>query len=122
MHRIEDILPRGTEVHTTNGISIGSAVFCTAHGRESLYFTMGRPFPLKIARLHEGFGPPSNTWFLESIKEKSILIDSAICAERTMMTDRPTDRPRATLSVTTGRTYVRSTAMRLKNNGNDHKK
>ena len=69
MHRILDILPRGTEVHTTNGISIGSGVFCTAHGSESVYFTMGRPFPLKIAHLHAGFGPPSNTWFLESISQ-----------------------------------------------------
>jgi len=35
--------------------------FCTALGRDSLYFTMGRPFPLKIA-LHMGdLDPPSNT-------------------------------------------------------------
>jgi len=41
-----------------------------------------------------------------------------------MMTDRPTYRQtdHATLSVTTGRTYVRGTAMRLKNNGNNHEK
>jgi len=30
--------------------------FCTAHGRESRYFTMGRPFPLKIAPLYGEFG------------------------------------------------------------------
>jgi len=36
---------------------------CTAHNRESLYFTTGtgRPFPLKIAPSYEGSGPPSNT-------------------------------------------------------------
>jgi len=33
-------------VHTPNGISItGLSRFCTAHGRRSPYFTMGRPFP-----------------------------------------------------------------------------
>jgi len=31
--------------------------FCTTHGRESLYFTMGCPFPLKIAPTHGGSGP-----------------------------------------------------------------
>ena len=36
--------------------------FCTAHGRKSLCFTMGAPFP-KIAPYHGGSGPPSNTWF-----------------------------------------------------------
>ena len=30
--------------------------FCTAYGRNSLYFTMGAPFP-KIARSHRGYGP-----------------------------------------------------------------
>jgi len=38
--------------------------FCTAHGRASLYFTMGRPFPLQIAFLYGESGTPSNTWFL----------------------------------------------------------
>jgi len=44
--------------------------FWTAHGRESLYFTMGRPFsssklPLCMARS----GLPSNRWFLESTRD-----------------------------------------------------
>jgi len=30
----------------------------------SLYFTMGCPFPLKIAHSHGGMWTPSNTWFL----------------------------------------------------------
>jgi len=29
---------------------------CTAHGRRFLYFTMGRPFPLRIAPFHEESG------------------------------------------------------------------
>jgi len=33
-----------TGVHIPNSIWIGSAVFCTAHDRESLYFTIGHPF------------------------------------------------------------------------------
>jgi len=31
--------------------------FCTAHGRQSLYFTMGCPFPLKIAPLRGDLNP-----------------------------------------------------------------
>ena len=39
--------------------------FCTAHGRRSLYFTMGHPFSPQ--NCHHGWDistPPSNTWFL----------------------------------------------------------
>jgi len=39
---------------TTSGLV---QLFCTAHGRLSLYFTMGYPFPLKIAPSHGGSGP-----------------------------------------------------------------
>ena len=39
--------------------------FCIAHGKESLYFTMGRHFPLKNCSFTwENLDPPSNTWFL----------------------------------------------------------
>ena len=38
--------------------------FCTAHSRNSLYFTISCPFPLTIDPLHGGSGFPSNTWFL----------------------------------------------------------
>ena len=34
-----------TRLHSPNGILIGSAVFSTAHDRQSLYFTMYHPFP-----------------------------------------------------------------------------
>jgi len=38
--------------------------FSTAHGRELLYFTMGRSFsPLKIAPSNGGSLPPCNIWF-----------------------------------------------------------
>ena len=39
--------------------------FCTAHGRESLYFIQRPPLPLKFAISHGGSEPPSNTWFLK---------------------------------------------------------
>ena len=44
-----------------NDKSIGSAVFRTDDRRVSLYFTTGRPFPLKIAPSHGGSGPSFNT-------------------------------------------------------------
>jgi len=50
-------------VHIPNGISIVSAVFCTAHGKVSLYCATGHPFPLKIVPLHTGIWTPSNTCF-----------------------------------------------------------
>jgi len=51
--------------------------FCTAHGRQFLYFTMDRPFPLKIVPFTWGSGPHLTQvgsrhqaywprWFLES--------------------------------------------------------
>jgi len=47
-----------------NGISTGSAVFCTAHGRRALYFTMGRPFPPQNCPCTWGIWTSSNTCFL----------------------------------------------------------
>jgi len=39
--------------------------FCTAHGRRSLYFIMGRPIsPSKLPLRMGASEPPSNTWFL----------------------------------------------------------
>jgi len=54
---------RSTPLSIPNGISIGSAVFCTVHGRWSLYFITSRPFPLIIAPLHGISGPPYDAWF-----------------------------------------------------------
>jgi len=100
--------------HNTNGISIGSIDFCTANRRVSIYFTMGRPFPpLKLAHSRGGYGPRSNIWFhgpTRLYNPNGISIGSADFAGLTSVTDRPTDH--ATWSVTIGRIYVRSTAMR----------
>jgi len=38
---------------TSQRTSWSVLVFCTAHSRMSLYFTMGRPFPLQVAILHD---------------------------------------------------------------------
>jgi len=67
--------------------------FCTAHGRKSLYFTMGASSH-QIAHTHGGSGPLSNTWFLEPIRSHNpneISIGSAAFAGLTSVTDRPTD-------------------------------
>jgi len=56
-------------------------------------FTMGRPFPLKIAPSHGGSGPPSNTWFLGPTRvhnPNGISIGSAVFAGLTSVTDRQT--------------------------------
>jgi len=77
--------------------------FCTDDRRVSLYFTMGRPSPLKIVRFHGRPGPPSNTWFLgptRVLDPNGISIGAAVFAWLTSVTDRQ--------SVTTGRFYVRS--------------
>jgi len=75
----------------------------------------GPPLPLKIAPSHLGYGPPSNTWFIKSIRvldPNGISIGLAVCAGLTSVTDRQTDRQTdqqtddATRSVTIGRIYV----------------
>jgi len=64
-----------------------------ARGQYSLYYTMGRPFSLKIAPSH-----PANTcmvtWAHPSPQAKGISIGSVLFAGLTMATDRQTDRPR----------------------------
>ena len=47
-----------TVVQIPNGIWIGSAIFAQLKA-VSLYFTTGRPFPLKIAPCHDSLGHPS---------------------------------------------------------------
>ena len=98
--------------------------FCTDDRRASVYFTMNR-LSLNIASSYGGYGPPSNTWFLgptRVLNPNSISIDSAVFARLTTLTDRQTDRRtdrQTTLlglySVTTGRIYVRTAAMRPNN-------
>ena len=82
--------------------------FCTAHCIVSLYFTMIRPFPLKIGPCDVGSGPPSNTWFLGPtpvLNPNGISIRSAVLQGSLLWhTDRRTNH--ATRSVTIGRIYV----------------
>jgi len=75
--------PWSTQVHNPNGISIGSAVFCTAHVRVS----SGIPSPWKLP-LSTGdlAGPSSNIWFLGSTRlsiPNRISIGSAVFAQLT---------------------------------------
>jgi len=81
--------------HTTRYLDRFSR-FCTAHGTESLYFTLGRPFPsqnspfaggvsgLHLIGLHGSLGPP------EAHNSNGISIGSAVFAGFTIVTDRPT--------------------------------
>jgi len=79
--------------------------FCTARGRESLYFTTGRPVlnPHLIACMLP--------WPIRVRNTNGISSGSGL----TTVIDRPTD---ATPSVTTDRIYVRTTAMWPKNEDN----
>ena len=96
--------------------------FCADDHRVSLYFTMGRPFPLsKFSLPMGGSGPPSSTWFpgpTQVLNSIGISIGAAIFAGFTSVTDRPTDQ--ATQWVTIGHIYVRSSAMRHNNNSNNN--
>ena len=67
---------------------------CTAHGKVSLYFTKGQPFPPHTCPFIWGICTPSNTWFLEPSwvhNPNSISIGSAVFAGLMIVTDRPTD-------------------------------
>jgi len=57
------------------GILIGSAIFAQLMA-ECLYFTMGRPFPLKIADLHGGCRLPSNVLILHLQRTVSAWIEN----------------------------------------------
>jgi len=69
--------------------------FCTVHGTVSLYLTP--PFcPTKLP-LCKGIWTPSNIWFLGPTRvhpSNGILIGIVVFAWLTIMTDRPTERPR----------------------------
>ena len=59
--------------------------FCIAHGRKSLYFTMGDPFPQNCP-FPWGSEPPSNSWFpwpIRAHNPKGILTSSAVFAQMT---------------------------------------
>ena len=64
--------------------------FCTAHGRISIYFTMGCPFLTKVAPFHRENWTPSNTWFLwhnRVCNQNDISIGSAVlhCSRQSVL-------------------------------------
>jgi len=74
--------------------------FCTAHHRVSLYFIIGRHFPLKIAHSHHRIWTPMVPWVHPTPQLKWHLDRfNRFC--RAHYCDRPTDH--ATRSVTIGR-------------------
>jgi len=80
------MLPRAHPSADSNGISIGSAVLHSS-SQNVVGHVGGMTFFLKIALSHDGSGPPSNTWFLGSIRRNDpndISISSAVCAQFTV--------------------------------------
>ena len=84
--------------------------FCTAHGRQSLYFTTGRPFPFKIVHSHQeiwilscrgSLGPPESTTQTASRSVQPFLQGS-----RSWQTNRPTDGPRYSVCNSRPRVYI----------------
>jgi len=96
--------------------------FCTDDCRVSCPYTLqwDAPFPpSKLPLPMGGSRPPSNTWFpgpTQVLNPNCISISSAVLAELTRVTDRPTDH--STRSVTIDSICVRSTVMRPNNNNN----
>jgi len=91
--------------------------FCTSHGRESLYFTLGRSFPLKIAPSHGESGPHVIvvSWaHLSPHPKRHLDRSSRFCGvhDRDSQSDRPTDRPR--YPDCNNRHHLRRTATRPK--------
>jgi len=78
--------------------------FCTAHGRASLYFTVGRTFPLpQNCPFPRRSGYLSNTWFLGPIRANNpngISIDSVVFAQLTTVSPYFTMVRHFTLKVT----------------------
>ena len=102
-----------TRVHVPNGIDRFSC-FCSAHGRHSLYFTMGHPFPPQNCPFAWGIWTPSNTWFFRPTgvhNPNGIFISSAVFAGLTIVTERQTT---TLLHVCNNRPHLR-TAMRPNN-------
>jgi len=107
---------RPTCVHNPTGKSIGSAVFAqfTAEG-PILYKNC-----TKIANSHWGSGPhltpdflgPSEPTTQTASRSLQPFLQGSLVRQTDRLTDRQTDH--ATRSVTIGRIYVRSTAMRPK--------
>jgi len=95
---------------TTQTASRSVQPFCTDDCRVSLYFTMGRPFPPQNCPFPWGSEP---TYMvpgpISALNPNGISITSAVFAELTSVTDRPTNRPKdhTTQSVTIDRPHLR---------------
>jgi len=82
-----------TEVHNSNGKSIGSAVYAQMAAECPYTLQWDAPSPLKIAPFRVGIWTPSNTWFPGPTRvhnRNSISIGSAVFAGLTSVTDQQT--------------------------------
>ena len=96
-----------------NSILVGSAVLHSS--TQSVPILYNEPPPQKLPLPWVSETPPSNTQFLgptRVLNPNCISIGSTVFARLTTVSDKQTDH--ATRSVTVGRIYVRSTAMRPK--------
>jgi len=79
------IIPRSTQLSIPRGKWIGSAVFCTSHGRQSIFFTVGAPFPPKTPLPWDDLCPHVITWALPCPQPKQHVDLLAIFAQMTTM-------------------------------------
>jgi len=93
---------------TSGQNSLTKGHIAAANRRWSLYFTMERPFPFKIAPFLWGSGLPFNSWFLGPTRvhtqTASRSVQPFLHGSRQWQADQQTDH--ATQSVTIGRIYV----------------
>ena len=107
----------GPPKSSTNGISIGSAVFAQLTAECPYTLQWASPSLLKTVPPYRRSEPPSNIWFLRptwALNPSSISIDWAIFVGLATVTDWQTDQQ--TQLVTVGCVYIHSTAMRHNNN------
>jgi len=78
--------------------------FCTANGRESLYYTKGRPFSPQNCPFAWGYWPPSNTWFLGPLKSTYQMTSRSV--QSFLQGSRSWQTHHAIPSVTTGHIYA----------------
>jgi len=83
--------------------------FCTAHGRESIYFIINHPFSVSQLPLHmRNLDSHLSHCFLGPPESNGISIGSAFFAWFTIVTDQLTDRPR--YSIWNSRPHLRNDA------------
>ena len=108
--------PGSTLLSIANGILTGSA-FLHSSSRTSLYFTMGRPIPLKLPLPMGGCGPHLIRGSLSSPEPTTQTAFRLVQPFLQGLLLSQTDRQTTLLGrLTIGNIYVRSTAMRPNNN------